>query len=537
MILVACNYSAEAPRACARAGFECITVDYHEAEGPPRMHVQGDLRDVLYRRWWAAVLAFPSCTNTALSGAERFDAKRAAGLQWHGIASYCLLWCAPSNVCILEHSISVVPKYVPVEMQRVQPYMFEGGGDVRKAADLAIRGAPPVPTLPPDQWPAATRNYTHEHREAERDAREVMRSRTEPAMAAALVAHMVAHAGAPPNVQAVPALHDVLAAAAARYEADGHPLPPSWNDPLARRPGGDEARLTEVEGRATRRGLLERGEARIRRALAPVDCAHGRTPIPCTAAWWDDGLMPDGSRPCRRPDCARAAAVHAAAPSDEVDCALRAHDLLHELGHLATPPAVAPTGEAMARAMGPQSSADITQEEEAAWRRAVTASDTAEALRAALRRLAARHLRRRGPHSCKAPRLHPEAVEEYADAAGAARPPEARGESPDGGAAAGEPPQGHGTGRAEVTVYIVPTNHQYGAVKMRPDKTPFTFTLSTGTKPGERRAAASETARSMLPGLLPEAPDAVCFVAGVVGTALLVVAPTSAAPWAPSGIN
>jgi len=363
-----CNYSNEAPRACAEAGVEAITVDYHAAEGAPRMHVQGDARRVIYRRWWAGVLGFPSCTNTARSGADRFAAKIAAGLQWHGLAFYCALWCAPTNVCILEHSISVVPQYVPVTMQRVQPYMFEGGGDVRKAADLAIRGAPDVPTLPAELWPASTRNYTHEHREAERDAREVVRSRTEPAMARALVSHMIAHAGAPPDVASVPAMDTVIATTAALYAADGHPLPAGWDDLLARRPGGDEALLTEAEGRATRRGMHASGKARLRHALRPLECAHGRAPIPCTAAWWDDGLMPDGSRPCRRPACARRAAALAAAPADEVDAALRANLALIDLAPLQVVWEASDGDEAMASAFGPQDAASVDLDEDAAWR-------------------------------------------------------------------------------------------------------------------------------------------------------------------------
>ena len=538
-----CNYSNEAPRACAEAGVEAITVDYHAAEGAPRMHVQGDARRVIYRRWWAGVLGFPSCTNTARSGADRFAAKIAAGLQWHGLAFYCALWCAPTNVCILEHSISVVPQYVPVTMQRVQPYMFEGGGDVRKAADLAIRGAPDVPTLPAELWPASTRNYTHEHREAERDAREVVRSRTEPAMARALVAHMIAHAGAPPDVASVPAMDTVIATTAALYAADGHPLPAGWDDLLARRPGGDEALLTEAEGRATRRGMHASGKARLRHALRPLECAHGRAPIPCTAAWWDDGLMPDGSRPCRRPACARRAAALAAAPADEVDAALRANLALIDLAPLQVVWEASDGDEAMASAFGPQDAASVDLDEDAAWRPPCDAQHAAEALAAALRRLAARHLRRRGEHSCKQPRLRECDVDDHALETSRRRVRDAESESsaPTEDAPACDDAQVAGdeadAAPPAVTVYIVPTNHQRGTVKMMPGKAPFSFTLGGDAKPGARRATAAETAARMLPGILPEDPSAACFVAGIVGDSLMVVVPTTAEPWAPSGVG
>ena len=672
IILLACVYSAAATEACDQAGWESITVDYHAAEGRPRMHVQGDVRQVLPRRWWAAVLGCPSCTNTARSGADRFEAKRIWHLQWYGISLYMQIWCAPTNVLILEHSISVVHEYLPIAtVQRVHPYMFEGGGAVRKAADLAIRGAPPVPTLPADLWPRDTANVTHAARIADRDAREVFRSRFEPAMAAALVRHLIAHAGRPPLTHEVPSYYALCEQAGKRYRAAGYALPADWRHPTAERTGGDEAALTAEEGAATARGLAERGRKRLRHALTPIPCPHGAAPVPCTAPWWDDRLMPDGSRPCRRQACARAASRLAAAPQREVADALRANDILCE------PALLASRLESICESI-PDEAVEATRVVNTAALEAANAARAAEErTRAAYVALAERHLRRLGDASCKRPRIEDVVIRGYAEYArqrdrrAATEQPAAQpasfekskfyrpwvppfnesefyDEPPAPSATAGQPavqaaaaeasapapaarpapltacepckpdapsgtagrPEGrqcikpthcacplgcnrpvdpdnvpwcedcqqcratwgnHGCrcqsadcdgfycdgaagaaqlaaaeaestagaapdsaaaadGVAELPVLLIPAHAAYGVVRLQRDGTPFSFSLPRGGKPGARRAAAAQHAARLLPQLLPDDPTAPCYVVGIVGDALLVLAPTSIEP-------
>ena len=528
------------------------------------MHVVGDVRTVIYKRWWAGVVGMPSCTNTAMSGADRFEWKRIHGLQWHGISFYGLLWCAPTNLVILEHSISVVHDFIPIDrVQRVHPYMFPGGGDARKAADLAIRGAPPIATLHESEWPTSTRNYTHEIREADRDVREVERSRTEAAMARGIASHMIAHAGSQPDPASVPSFADVRRDAAERYAAAGHPLPGEWDNPLALRRGGDEAKHTAAEGRATARGLRSRPRrtTRLRHALRPVPCPHGLAPIPCTAPWWDDALMPDGSAPCRRQACAEEAARWAAASETEVRAALSANQFL---GQLTPVPEHGAVHVSWAGVFSTPISAQIDVGS-ADWHATHSRHRETALLMDVFERLARRRLRRDGDHSCKRARLDDVAVASHAviavdraasasirqrgrrEAAATAEAAAtdsflsgaARLASVDAveahlaanAAAARDASEAHGEAASAGTrVLVVPANSKYGTVKLGPRQQPYTFIIPAHGKPGARRATAATTAAALLPTILPEDPSAACYVAGIVGEALLVLVPTTAEP-------
>ena len=148
LTLAASCLSEALPAALAAAGIDCISIDYRDAEGAPRLHLVGDVRLVLYARWWYAVVGAPPCTHTALSGRGSHWWKVERGLQWGAIAFYVLLWCAPADIVLLEHPASVVPQYVDVPVRVVQPYMLSGGGDERKETWIAARVAGPVKLRP-----------------------------------------------------------------------------------------------------------------------------------------------------------------------------------------------------------------------------------------------------------------------------------------------------------------------------------------------------------------------------------------------------
>ena len=49
-------------------GFEVIACDYRAPEGPS-MFYRGDVRDIIFARWWCGIVACPPCENIAWSSA------------------------------------------------------------------------------------------------------------------------------------------------------------------------------------------------------------------------------------------------------------------------------------------------------------------------------------------------------------------------------------------------------------------------------------------------------------------------------------
>ena len=294
----------EAEARAQRRHEEVITVDYREAEGPPRMHFTGDVRSVLFKRWWRGVIAFPPCVNTALAGAADHAWKIANHLQWHGVQFYALMWCAPTDALIVEHSRSVVGRYLPLPTQVVDPFMFEGGGVARKQTHLALRGVSKLKLRPEAEWPpidpaTGLRGVCEIHRLRIEDPelRERERARTPRGMARGMARAITDPAVRRLLPQEVPCYDVVIREVAARWRAAGLPLPTTWADPMARRPGGDEAAwlvysaahrarivATQTEGASVKRAQAQ-ANALKRKLLTHTACEHGVVPAPHSVAW------------------------------------------------------------------------------------------------------------------------------------------------------------------------------------------------------------------------------------------------------------
>ena len=82
-ILVACEESQEVTKAFRKLGHEACSCDILECSGGhPEWHIQDDIRNVLrhdtvaqYHCEYDMVLAFPPCTDLAVSGARWFKEK------------------------------------------------------------------------------------------------------------------------------------------------------------------------------------------------------------------------------------------------------------------------------------------------------------------------------------------------------------------------------------------------------------------------------------------------------------------------------
>ena len=70
-ILIACEYSGQIRDSFARFGHDVLSCDFLPTEREGK-HYQGDVRDILYSQKWDLMVAHPSCTHLATSGARHF---------------------------------------------------------------------------------------------------------------------------------------------------------------------------------------------------------------------------------------------------------------------------------------------------------------------------------------------------------------------------------------------------------------------------------------------------------------------------------
>ena len=78
-ILIACEYSGQIRNSFASLpfGHDVISCDFLPTEREGK-HYQGDVRDILYSQKWDLMVAHPSCTHLATSGARHFWRKEKA---------------------------------------------------------------------------------------------------------------------------------------------------------------------------------------------------------------------------------------------------------------------------------------------------------------------------------------------------------------------------------------------------------------------------------------------------------------------------
>jgi len=140
-ILVACEYSGRVRDAFTKRGHYAVSVDFlsSETEGD---HITGDVLDVIYQEHWDLMIAFPPCTDLAVSGAKWFAEKRADGRQQRALEFVRTLLDAPIQQIALENPVGVISTYIRKPDQIVQPYWF--GHEATKTTCLWLKGLPPL---------------------------------------------------------------------------------------------------------------------------------------------------------------------------------------------------------------------------------------------------------------------------------------------------------------------------------------------------------------------------------------------------------
>lgn len=145
-VLVGCEYSGRVREAFRARGVDAWSCDLLPSEDGSPYHVQGDVFAALASGSWDALIAFPPCTDLAVSGARHFAAKRADGRQAAALEFFRRLYHAPVRHVALENPVNIVPRALGLPAsQFVQPWQF-GHGETKKTG-LWLRNLPAlVPT-------------------------------------------------------------------------------------------------------------------------------------------------------------------------------------------------------------------------------------------------------------------------------------------------------------------------------------------------------------------------------------------------------
>ena len=139
--LIACEFSATVRDAFRARGFDAWSCDMLPTEGDPAFHIIGDAISVAWGYNWDFALMHPPCTDTSVSGAKHFAAKRADGRQQRSLGFIKALWNAPIRHKALEQPVSISGQAIGRKADQViQPWQF-GHGET-KATSLWLHNLP-----------------------------------------------------------------------------------------------------------------------------------------------------------------------------------------------------------------------------------------------------------------------------------------------------------------------------------------------------------------------------------------------------------
>ena len=139
-ILIACEESQAVCKEMRRLGHEAYSCDIIPCSGGhPEWHLQVDALELLKMKW-DMIIAFPPCTNLAVSGARYFREKQADGRQQASVEFFMQFVNADCKRIAIENPIGIMSTRYRKPDQIIQPWQF-GHGET-KATCLWLKGLP-----------------------------------------------------------------------------------------------------------------------------------------------------------------------------------------------------------------------------------------------------------------------------------------------------------------------------------------------------------------------------------------------------------
>lgn len=144
-ILVACEESQAVTIALRKLGHEAFSCDLLPCSGGHQeWHLQQSVFDVI-KLGWDMMIAFPPCTDLAVSGARHFERKKADGSQQASVDFFMALVNAPIDKIVIENPIGIMSGLYRKPDQIIQPWQF--GDKAQKSTCLWLKNVPKlVPT-------------------------------------------------------------------------------------------------------------------------------------------------------------------------------------------------------------------------------------------------------------------------------------------------------------------------------------------------------------------------------------------------------
>lgn len=139
-ILIACEESQAVTKEFRELGYEAFSCDLLDCSGgKPEWHIKDNIFNVLNQQW-DLMIAFPPCTDLAVSGARHFERKRLDGSQDKSIQFFMDIINAPIEKIAVENPIGIMSGIYRKPDQIIQPYYF--GDKAQKSTCLWLKNLP-----------------------------------------------------------------------------------------------------------------------------------------------------------------------------------------------------------------------------------------------------------------------------------------------------------------------------------------------------------------------------------------------------------
>lgn len=139
-VLIACEESQAVTIEFRKLGHEAYSCDLFDCSGGhPEWHLKQDVLELLNQPW-DMILAFPPCTNLAVSGARWFKEKQKDGRQQASIDFFMKFTKTQCEKVAIENPIGIMSTKWRKPDQIIQPWQF-GHGEV-KSTCLWLIGLP-----------------------------------------------------------------------------------------------------------------------------------------------------------------------------------------------------------------------------------------------------------------------------------------------------------------------------------------------------------------------------------------------------------
>lgn len=139
-ILVACEESQAVTIEFRKLGHEAYSCDIEPCSGGhPEWHLQQDVTELL-KQHWDMIIAFPPCTDLAVSGAAWFEQKRKDGRQQASIDFFMMFANNKCEKVAIENPVGIMSTKWRKPDQIIHPWQF--GHLEQKSTCLWLKGLP-----------------------------------------------------------------------------------------------------------------------------------------------------------------------------------------------------------------------------------------------------------------------------------------------------------------------------------------------------------------------------------------------------------